>query len=792
MADAGMMGTALPNTLIVGDIGLLLEMELSGFGFECDLAATGAEGVQAIGQRNFPLVIIATQLQDMSAVNFARSLLNHVQGTKVVLYGSGLSDADQSSLTSTGRVFCVPTSVSGHEMGERLTDLAQRGEFSMSAPPSVASVSVGLDGPPMLEPDPLDNIPGGSPAPAGADPALQQRLLAAEAQLRNKEGELAKLRAEMDSLRHSGAQVQQQLAQALSAQGSSRAELEGLRLKLGESGAAYEMLEQERALQDGRIQGLTEQLAALRGEGDTVVAELRHQLETESASAQMAKTRIAGLEEMLGEVRLRVQELEQERSNVRTEAEGLRARVADAATAKARVEQQMAELHFDRDEARKEAEDLRRQNQNLNAELEALQGQRDEGLEQIRRQQERVDELDGMLQQVSEQRDQAMRQLQEADSKALELGSQVDQLSFARQDVQLALQEAQQQRDQWAEQHGSLSEQFAQQQAEVEALRSQYEMAQSQLAETQEALQAAQSSAAELGAEAEILRSQHELAQSQITETQEALQAAQSSSAELEAESELIREQLTQSQAQLSEVQAHLAASQSAQQLGAENQSQLQGRVQALEHANAELEQSNDETLAQLSDLESELNLLRASEDESSALQQQFGAISEEKSRLQALVDNGKIESKRLEAEISALKIEDDRLRDELQKSNASQMKNQAEKQKLQQELDNARSMLDAADDDFIVVDEEDVRSELMQRLAKFRGLVDSLGPFTWGLQQAIQHVEMLGEETSDPHLKQLRLLLAVITRVIEELGARDTEVLGDQNNSANPGETRA
>ena len=106
-------------------------------------------------------------------------------------------------------------------------------------------------------------------------------------------------------------------------------------------------------------------------------------------------------------------------------------------------------------------------------------------------------------------------------------------------------------------------------------------------------------------------------------------------------------------------------------------------------------------------------------------------------------------------------------------------MKNQAEKVRMEKELEEARSMLNAADDDFIVVDEEDVRSELTQRLAKFRGMVDALGPFTWGLEQAIHHVEMLGEEASEPHLVQLRLLLAVINRVIEELGAPNTETSG-------------
>ncbi|MFH1808933.1 MAG: hypothetical protein ABIJ09_09315 [Pseudomonadota bacterium] len=577
---AGAERTGLPPVLIVGDIGLLLEMELSEHGFACELADTGTEAAQVLTQRALPLVIVSTSLMDMTGVDFTRSLLHHVPSTRVVLYGSGISEPDQQSLATTGRVFCVPATMSGQELGEKLADMARRGDLTRGATmPSGAAAAPQV---PDAAPPPA---PIHLPAEGGASAELEdlrRRVREAEGALQQNQAETEKLRAENEAARQHVEQQNRQLA-------DDQHKLED---------AQRYVTDVNRQLEEGRqhLAGLEQQISELQQEvvleretakrAEQRVLELEQLAEDDSASTDMFKTRISGLEEMLGETRRQVQSLEGERTTARTEAEELRARVAEITTQKAKLEQKQSDLTFDRDEARSEAQQLR----------------------------SRVSELDDAVE--------AMRaQLAERESMHEELALQHQSLLIERDGIQAQLDLAAQARDAVAEQ------------------------------------------------------------------------------------------------------------------------------VQALGDQLAAVSDERDAAVAQASDLEGELNLLRETQDEITSMQQQ---------KMQTAADD------------EARRNEIVRLNEDLQKRLQELAERDARIATLQRDLESA----DSGAEDFSVVDEEELGKELERRTAQFHSMVDALSPLGWGLEKAIEHVEMLGEDTSEVHLRQMRVLFNVIKRIADEVEA--------------------
>ncbi|MFZ9888820.1 MAG: hypothetical protein ACO3JL_15075 [Myxococcota bacterium] len=78
----------LPATLLIG--GVLAQRygrELYDLGFPTAVVNNGAEAVGAVLGGGFHVVVVPTELTDMSAYDFCMSLLRHVQGVLVVLHG---------------------------------------------------------------------------------------------------------------------------------------------------------------------------------------------------------------------------------------------------------------------------------------------------------------------------------------------------------------------------------------------------------------------------------------------------------------------------------------------------------------------------------------------------------------------------------------------------------------------------------------------------------------------------------------------------------------------------------
>ncbi len=138
-------------------------------------------------------------------------------------------------------------------------------------------------------------------------------------------------------------------------------------------------------------------------------------------------------------------------------------------------------------------------------------------------------------------------------------------------------------------------------------------------------------------------------------------------------------------------------------------------------------EEERDAALAQLSDAESELNLLRDAQAEVDGLQKQAGAVNVERDRMRNEIEQLKLRLEEAEAQ-AALAIS-----------------------------------FEASVDDKKQSDE-----------AAAAALARKILPLLIGLRAAIEHLEMIGEDASEEHVVQLKRLFSALDQICGDVSPSD------------------
>lgn len=286
----------LPTTLLIGgEVALRFQNELEGAGFATGVVETGAEAVHAVREGGYHAVIVPAVLPDMSSYDFCMSLLRHVQGVFVVLYGA-MDAVYAEALRQTGRVAHVTGF--GHESVAHL--LAARFGVTLPSPPPVPSAP--------STPTSGSALPfGGS---RGGEPDLRERVARLEEDLGVAESELDEARAR---LQQADDTLQRRLGEMRSLEkrlGDSVEEVADLRVQLEGARRAAERAGKERdglkalvdSLEEDRreLERKLEALPALEREKDSLermVQDLTRKLAAKSAGP---RTEDAALESALG------------------------------------------------------------------------------------------------------------------------------------------------------------------------------------------------------------------------------------------------------------------------------------------------------------------------------------------------------------------------------------------------------------------------------------------------------------------------------------------------------------
>lgn len=286
----------LPTTLLIGgEVALRFQNELEGAGFATGVVETGGEAVRAVREGGYQAVIVPAVLPDLSSYDFCMSLLRHVQGVFVVLYGA-MDAVYAEALRQTGRVAHVTGF--GHESVPHL--IAERFGVVLPTPP-----------PPPATPGSGSPVPfGGFPASRGAETDLHARVSRLEEELGLAESELedarARLRQAEDALQRRSSEmrsVEQRLREAVDELADLRVQLEGARRAAERAGkerdglkALVDNLEEDR----GELERKLSALPALEREKEALermVQDLTLKLASKGAEP---RTDDAALESALG------------------------------------------------------------------------------------------------------------------------------------------------------------------------------------------------------------------------------------------------------------------------------------------------------------------------------------------------------------------------------------------------------------------------------------------------------------------------------------------------------------
>lgn len=149
------------SVLIVGDIAVRLEGDLSMAGLLCSVASNANDAVARLKTTAFPVVVVPPVLVDMTGVDFIHGVLRHFDAN-VVLYGNGVELNEINALIRTGRVAHFP----GHADGHTIADFLTRRTGTPAPVPAPARAAPSLAGaiPGLPTPAPLPSFPPmGSP-----------------------------------------------------------------------------------------------------------------------------------------------------------------------------------------------------------------------------------------------------------------------------------------------------------------------------------------------------------------------------------------------------------------------------------------------------------------------------------------------------------------------------------------------------------------------------------------------------------------------------------------------------
>src|SRR5687767_5044574 len=126
-----------PRVLLVGEIGMRLEVDFIGAGLACTVAPTAAAGVGWMRQSPFPVVVVPPALPDMLGNVFARGLLQHFPDVIVLMFGGNI-DEHLEAFVKDGRVVPVPEQTSISSVADYLKRrLASKSPLPSPSPDAV-------------------------------------------------------------------------------------------------------------------------------------------------------------------------------------------------------------------------------------------------------------------------------------------------------------------------------------------------------------------------------------------------------------------------------------------------------------------------------------------------------------------------------------------------------------------------------------------------------------------------------------------------------------------------------
>lgn len=286
----------LPTTLLIGgEVAMRFQHELEGAGITTGIVESGGEAVLAVREGGYQAVIVPAVLPDMSSYDFCMSLLRHMDGIFVVLYGK-MDAMYADPLQQTGRVAHV--SGLGHESMPHV--LAGRFGVQLPPPPAPATPSSGSHAP-----------PGGRGAPA-VDAAQRERLERLQEDLGVAESELEDARARLTQAEAAAKKRASEVKSVERRLGEAVEELATLRVELDAARKTADRAQKER---DG-LKALIASLEEDRSDMERKLATLDELEKDKRALEQM----VSELTRKLAAKRAEPQNLQREREEGLTDA----------------------------------------------------------------------------------------------------------------------------------------------------------------------------------------------------------------------------------------------------------------------------------------------------------------------------------------------------------------------------------------------------------------------------------------------------------------------------------------
>ncbi len=434
----GAPAPAAPHVLLVGDIGMRLEVDFVAVGIACTFAPTASHAVAWMRASRFTSVVVPPMLPDMAGPAFALGLSQHFPEVTVLLYGAEVDGDDLLALVQQGRVVPFPA----HADGLALADYVVRRAAAYGGPTAPAS-----DLPPLAT-QPVHALGHGG----GASTPLSQ--IAAPPP---SPSALASLSVPMGVLQAAAVAGPRPVSLQMDAQ--SPAAMAGLAalghettaLRTDLAGAKRQVVELQSALDDakGEVAVAAQELAAERAARGVEAEALRAEIEREKkARADLnrelfdARNRLKTRERERDEAGAERDQLRRDYDAAKKAQEELRAQVATSDDARRSVQDLLdarmaaaAELKKHVEDARAETERARQEGEQLKVDLAEVQ-KAAAGAEQIKsRAQGELAAAKKQLEQATKQAAGSGERASALDDEVLQLKADVDRLKGERQAV---------------------------------------------------------------------------------------------------------------------------------------------------------------------------------------------------------------------------------------------------------------------------------------------------------------------------------------------------------------------